>query len=83
MFLTIYTCIFTCIWNYSLGISETRWTGNGWSRADKDYEMVYVGKDRDEYGVGILLIHTGIQRQNQRDNPKIEKGNFREIRNEA
>lgn len=37
-----------------LGISETKWSGNGRSAGD-EYEFVYCGKDTHEHGVEILM----------------------------
>lgn len=40
-----------------LRVSETRSSGNGRLRTDKNYEIIYAEKDGHEHGVGII-IHT-------------------------
>ena len=55
-----------------LGVSETRWTGNGRYRVDENYEMIFAGKDTHEQGVGIL-IHTRISDKISAIIPKSER----------
>ena len=48
-----------------LGVSETRWTGNGRLNVDDKYEFIYSGKDKHERGVGIMVkkkLSTAISR---------------------